>query len=96
MIERDALNAGTTTASTDDELETGVFYEVAARAQHAAAVGAARARARRRAEIDFCTRKWIRPEDLDANGTLVGGSLLTWIDEEATIYAIVQLGNPAS
>ena len=43
--------------------------------------------------IQFRTRKWVRPEDLNANGTLFGGSLLKWIDEEATIYAIVQLGN---
>jgi acyl-CoA hydrolase len=35
----------------------------------------------------------VRPEDLNANGTLFGGSLLKWIDEEATIYAILQLGN---
>ena len=33
------------------------------------------------------------PEDLNPNGTLFGGSLLRWIDEEAAIYAIVQLGN---
>lgn len=46
-----------------------------------------------RDEIKFRTRKWVRPEDLNANGTLFGGSLLRWIDEEATIYAIVQLGN---
>ncbi len=44
-------------------------------------------------EIDFRTRKWVKPEDLNANGTLFGGSLLKWIDEEAAIYAIVQLGN---
>lgn len=44
-------------------------------------------------EINFHTRKWVRPEDLNANGTLFGGSLLKWIDEEATVYAIVQLGN---
>ncbi|TPW73988.1 acyl-CoA thioesterase [Schumannella soli] len=43
--------------------------------------------------ITFRTRKWVRPEDLNANGTLFGGSLLRWIDEEATIYAILQLGN---
>lgn len=43
--------------------------------------------------ITFHTRKWVRPEDLNANGTLFGGSLLRWIDEEAAIYAIVQLGN---
>jgi acyl-CoA hydrolase len=45
------------------------------------------------AQIEFTTRKWVRPEDLNANGTLFGGSLLKWIDEEATIYAILQLGN---
>ena len=44
--------------------------------------------------IDFHTRKWVRPEDLNANGTLFGGSLLKWIDEESAIYAIIQLGNP--
>ncbi|WP_328294087.1 acyl-CoA thioesterase [Kineococcus sp. NBC_00420] len=44
-------------------------------------------------EIIFRTRKWVRPEDLNANGTLFGGSLLRWIDEEAAIYAILQLGN---
>ena len=35
----------------------------------------------------------MRPEDLNANGTLFGGSLLRWIDEEAAIYAILQMGN---
>jgi acyl-CoA hydrolase len=44
-------------------------------------------------DIRFRTQKWVRPEDLNANGTLFGGSLLKWIDEEATIYAIVQMGN---
>ncbi len=44
-------------------------------------------------EVEFTTRNWVRPEDLNANGTLFGGSLLKWIDEEATIYAILQLGN---
>ncbi|WP_432482725.1 acyl-CoA thioesterase [Kineococcus esterisolvens] len=43
--------------------------------------------------VNFRTRKWVRPEDLNANGTLFGGSLLRWIDEEAAIYAILQLGN---
>lgn len=43
--------------------------------------------------MNFYTRRWVRPEDLNANGTLFGGSLLKWIDEEAAIYAIVQLGN---
>ncbi len=44
-------------------------------------------------EISFRTRKWIKPEDLNANGTLFGGSLLRWIDEEAAIYVMIQLGN---
>lgn len=44
-------------------------------------------------DITFRSRRWVRPEDLNANGTLFGGSLLRWIDEEAAIYAIVQLGN---
>ncbi|GAA1690174.1 hypothetical protein GCM10009792_07810 [Microcella alkalica] len=39
------------------------------------------------------TRRWVRPEDLNANGTLFGGSLLRWIDEEAAIYAILPLGD---
>lgn len=43
--------------------------------------------------MNFHTRKWVKPEDLNANGTLFGGSLLRWIDEEAAIYAILQLGN---
>src|SRR5476649_127473 len=41
--------------------------------------------------MNFYTRKWVKPEDLNAHGTLFGGSLLRWIDEEAAIYAIVQL-----
>lgn len=41
----------------------------------------------------FHTRKWVKPEDLNPNGTLFGGSLLRWLDEEAAIYAIVQLDN---
>ena len=45
------------------------------------------------AEMNFYTRKWVRPEDLNANGTLFGGSLLRWIDEEAVVYSVLQLGN---
>lgn len=43
--------------------------------------------------MNFHTRKWVKPEDLNPNETLFGGSLLRWIDEEAVIYAIVQLEN---
>jgi acyl-CoA thioesterase YciA len=42
----------------------------------------------------FHTRKWVKPEDLNANGTLFGGKLLAWVDEEAALYSIVQLENP--
>ncbi|MXV52550.1 acyl-CoA thioesterase [Pedobacter sp. HMF7647] len=43
--------------------------------------------------MNFHTRKWIKPEDLNPNGTLFGGSLLKWIDEEAAIYTMCQLGS---
>lgn len=41
----------------------------------------------------FHTRKWVKPEDLNPNGTLFGGKLLAWIDEELALYSIVQLEN---
>lgn len=41
----------------------------------------------------FHTRKWVKPEDLNPNNTLFGGRLLQWIDEEAALYAIIQLEN---
>lgn len=40
----------------------------------------------------FFSRKLIKPEDLNAHGTLFGGSVLAWIDEEAAIYVYCQLG----
>lgn len=43
--------------------------------------------------MNFHTRKWVKPEDLNPNETLFGGRLLSWIDEEAVIYAIIQLEN---
>ncbi|WP_394906341.1 acyl-CoA thioesterase [uncultured Mesonia sp.] len=42
----------------------------------------------------FHTRKWVKPEDLNPNATLFGGRLLSWIDEEAALYTVVQLENP--
>ena len=42
----------------------------------------------------FHTRKWVKPEDLNPNGTLFGGRLLAWVDEEAALYTVVQLDNP--
>lgn len=41
----------------------------------------------------FHTRKWVKPEDLNPNGTLFGGRLLVWIDEELALYTIIQLEN---
>ena len=43
--------------------------------------------------MNFHTRKWVKPEDLNPNRTLFGGRLLEWIDEEAALYAIIQLEN---
>lgn len=42
----------------------------------------------------FHTRKWVKPEDLNPNGTLFGGKLLAWIDEELALFSIIQLENP--
>jgi acyl-CoA hydrolase len=53
----------------------------------------ARITSRRGYQMNFHTRKWVKPEDLNPNGTLFGGSLLRWIDEEAAIYVICQLDN---
>lgn len=41
--------------------------------------------------MKYFSRKLIRPADLNANQTLFGGSLLKWIDEEASIYAMSKL-----
>lgn len=43
--------------------------------------------------MNFHTRKWVKPEDLNPNGTLFGGKLLAWIDEEAALFTTVQLEN---
>ncbi len=39
----------------------------------------------------YHTRKVVKPEDLNPNNTLFGGRLLEWIDEEAALYAVIQL-----
>lgn len=41
--------------------------------------------------MKFHSRKLIKPENLNANNTLFGGSLLRWIDEEAGIYTMTKL-----
>ena len=43
--------------------------------------------------MKFHTHKWVKPEDLNPNGTLFGGRLLSWIDEEAALFAFTQLEN---
>ncbi|MBL0355413.1 MAG: acyl-CoA thioesterase [Chitinophagaceae bacterium] len=43
--------------------------------------------------MNFHTRKWVKPEDLNPNQSLFGGRLLQWIDEESALYAVVQLEN---
>lgn len=43
--------------------------------------------------MNYHTRKWIKPEDLNPNHSLFGGRVLQWIDEEAALYAIIQLEN---
>ena len=44
--------------------------------------------------MKYRTRKLIKPQDLNTRGTLFGGRVLEWIDEEAAIFAICQLGQP--
>jgi acyl-CoA thioesterase YciA len=43
--------------------------------------------------MKYRTRKLIKPGDLNARGTLFGGQVLKWIDEEAAIFSICQLGS---
>ncbi len=44
--------------------------------------------------MKYYSRKLIKPEDLNANNTLFGGTLLQWVDEEAGIYAMTKLNSP--
>lgn len=41
--------------------------------------------------MKYYTRKLIKYEDLNARGTLFGGQVLKWVDEEASIFTICQL-----
>jgi|TARA_B110000444_G_scaffold252503_1_gene281929 acyl-CoA hydrolase len=43
--------------------------------------------------MKYFTRKMIAHKDLNSNGTLFGGRVLDWIDEEAYIYCSCQLNN---
>lgn len=42
----------------------------------------------------YRTRKLIKPEDLNSRGSLFGGRLLSWIDEECGIYCACQMQHP--
>lgn len=42
--------------------------------------------------MQFYSRKIIKPQDLNNNGTLFGGAVLSWIDEEAAVFVACQLG----
>lgn len=42
--------------------------------------------------MKFLSRRLIMPTDLNSRGTLFGGRLLAWIDEEASVYAAVESG----
>lgn len=42
--------------------------------------------------MDYHTRKIVKPSDLNPHGTLFGGRVLEWIDEEAAIFAACQIG----
>ena len=46
--------------------------------------------------MKYRTRKLVKPSDLNPRRTLFGGQVLKWIDEEAAIFAICQLGSPNS
>jgi acyl-CoA hydrolase len=39
----------------------------------------------------FFSRKLIKPQDLNAHGTLFGGTVLSWVDEESAIFVTCQL-----
>ena len=41
--------------------------------------------------MKFKTRKLVTPADLNPRGTLHGGQLLKWIDEEGGIHACLEL-----
>lgn len=43
--------------------------------------------------MKYRTRKLVKPGDLNSRRTLFGGQVLKWIDEEAAIFAICQLGS---
>ena len=45
--------------------------------------------------MKFYSRKMVAAKDLNSNGSLFGGRLLAWIDEEAFIFTTCQLKDPS-
>jgi len=43
--------------------------------------------------MKFFSSKIVKPQDLNPGGTLFGGTLLGWIDEDAAIFVISRLGS---
>ena len=43
--------------------------------------------------MKFYCSKIVKPQDLNPGGTLFGGTLLGWIDEDAAIFVISRLGS---
>ena len=43
--------------------------------------------------MEFYSSKIVKPPDLNPGGTLFGGKLLGWIDEDAAIFVMSQLGS---
>lgn len=43
--------------------------------------------------MKYYTRRFVRPNDLNISDRLFGGQLLSWIDEEAAIYASCQMSH---
>ncbi len=41
--------------------------------------------------MKYYTRRFVKPNDLNTSDRLFGGQLLSWIDEEAAIYASCQI-----
>ena len=42
--------------------------------------------------MKFLSRRLVMPVDLNSRGTLFGGRLMAWIDEEASVFAAVESG----
>ncbi|MDR2123084.1 MAG: acyl-CoA thioesterase [Flavobacteriaceae bacterium] len=43
--------------------------------------------------MEFQTKRWVRPEDLNPHNSLFAGRLLEWINEQIGVATVVQLKN---